>query len=82
MNKYIDYSSFFECLILLNKYKNLLQLTSEKYEDYEEIYQNEIQEVNRYIRKWCQHEYIEDHFETKINNMEKISYCRHCELDK
>lgn len=82
MNKYIDYSSFFECLIILNKYKNLLQITSEKYEDYEEVYQNEINEVNKYIRKWCQHEYIDDYFEIGFNNMEKITYCKHCELDK
>lgn len=82
MKSYIEYSFFFECLILLSKYKNLLQITSYRYEGDDEFYQNEIKEVNKYIKKWCQHEYIDDYFETKFENMEKITYCKHCELDK
>jgi len=83
MNNYIEYTSFLECIILLTKYKNLLRISSKTNDDdTTTFYQNEIEQVDKYINKWCRHEYVEDYFETKFDNMEKISYCKHCELNK
>ena len=79
-SKVLDYSAFEECLFLLNKYKTLLNISKLHFQEYSDIYENDIHIVNKYIYKWCKHEYIYDHFETSLNNIEKIKYCKHCEL--
>lgn len=76
----IEYAAFEECLFFLNKYKTLLNISKVHFQEYSDIYENDIQIVNKYINKWCIHEYIYDHFETSLDNIEKIKYCKHCEL--
>lgn len=77
----IDYSSFQECLYFLNKYKNLLEMNKMRYEDYADIYDEDIDKVNSFIRKWCKHEYIIDYYETGLDKIEKVRFCKHCELE-
>lgn len=79
--KVINYCSFQECLFLLNKYKNLLEVQKLRYDDYATIYEEDISNVNNFIRKWCNHEYIIDYFETDIDKIEKVRFCKHCELE-
>lgn len=78
-NNMIAYSSFLESLVFLNKYKNLLHITASRSNDNMEYCTEEIQRINDYIKKWCSHEMVIDYFETDVNVMEKVKYCKHCE---
>lgn len=80
-NDTVCYTSFLESLVFLNKYKNLLHITGCNSNDDNEYCTEEIQRINEYIEKWCKHETVIDYFETDLEFMQKIKYCKHCDTE-
>lgn len=38
--------------------------------------------INAFVRKYCEHEWIDDYIDIDVERGMNVTYCKHCELSK
>lgn len=59
-----------------------MDIVNEKNKDLRKYLKEELQEICDHIYSLCDHKFIRDDFEIKMNEMKSVYYCLYCDEEK